>query len=254
MARKANITSEEIHMACWELMELNQYPNIPRLAEYFSNKDGRKCSNTTFMKAISEWEDLYREHQENQFASLSEVLAPTFKSFNRKLMEQLGQLLDEKTVDAESKQKLKVDAVEGGYLSLSQALSSLQEKFETLSKSYAKSQIELSELKAKLSYSEERRQDLKNQNQVLFHQLKKEKEENNLLAANLSQKEVDLAKLDNELASLKADNRRTFELEQKQATLQKEDSDAKWQNLNDRLDSMTATLLSFQNKDREIDE
>ena len=61
MARKANIAREEIHQACWELIEKNSFPNIPRLTEYFLQKDGRRCSNTTFLNAITDWEETYKD-------------------------------------------------------------------------------------------------------------------------------------------------------------------------------------------------
>lgn len=250
MARKANIAREEIHQACWELLEKNSFPNIPRLTEYFLKKDGRRCSNTTFMNAIAEWEVTYKEHQDHHIKELDGVLLPVFKRFSRDITQNIGLLLDEKVSHLEQQQTLKQNAVKGGYLSLSSSLVDLQKSYDTLLDEHENTKKQMLELKQRQTFSQQRYQEILTQNQVLSSQIKQRTSENTELRINLSQKEVDLAKLDNQIAQLKKENA-TFMEQLKNKQSQQALVDAKkWQMMSEKLDTMTNSLKTMEHKDR----
>lgn len=250
MARKANIAREEIHQACWLLLEQNSFPNIPRLAEHFLQQDGRRCSNTTLMNAIAEWEDTYKEYQQHQLKELNDVLGPVFKRFSREVTQQLGQLLDEKTTEIEQHQLRKQEATQSGYLSLSSALIELQTAHDTLTIECQKRTEEAENLKQKWGFSEQRYQEVMAQNAVLTSQIQQEQKDNSELRLNLAQKEVDLAKQDNQLALLKEENARlATELFDRQNT-QRVDEDKKWQEMSKKLEEITHSVKTLQRKDR----
>jgi hypothetical protein len=250
MARKANIAREEIHQACWELIEKNTFPNIPRLTEHFALKDGRRCSNTTFMNAIAGWEDAYKEHQQHQLQELSDILLPIFKRFSRDVTQNLGQLLDEKSTDLEQHQIRKQEATEGGFLSLSSALIELQETHDALTIEHKKKCSHSEDLQKKLAFSDQRYQDVLSHNHVLNSQLKQEQNSNTELRINLSQKEVDLAKQDNQLTLLKQENTKLVaELKNKQIKHVKGEAE-RWLEITKKLDTLTSSIETINHKDR----
>ncbi|MBJ7538238.1 hypothetical protein [Marinomonas transparens] len=249
MARKANIAREEIHQACWELLEKNSFPNIPRLAEYFLQKDGRRCSNTTLMNAIAEWEKAYKEHQQHQLKELNGILLPVFKRFSRDVTQSLGLLLDEKVTDLEQRQSLKQAATEGGYLSLSSSLMDLQKNHDALLEEYEVAKRKAVELKQQLTFSQQRYQEVLSQNQVLSSQNKQKQAESTELRINLSQKEVDLAKLDNQLTLLKEENVKLAAQLKDKSSQQVSSDTKKWQQMNERLDSMANALKTIERKE-----
>lgn len=250
MARKANIAREEIHQACWELLEKNSFPNIPRLTEYFLQKDGRRCSNTTFMNAIAEWEATYKEHQEHHLKELDGVLLPVFKRFSRDITQNLGLLLDEKVTHLEQQQTLKQNAVKGGYLSLSSSLMDLQKSYDTLLDEHENTKKQMLELKQRQTFSQQRYQEILTQNQVLSSQIKQKTSENTELRINLSQKEVDLAKLDNQIAQLKKENVKFMDQLKDKQNQQALIDTRKWQMMSEKLDTMTNSLKTMGYKDR----
>ncbi|ETI58042.1 hypothetical protein [Marinomonas profundimaris] len=250
MARKANISREEIHLACWELIEKNLFPNIPRLTEHFFTKDGRRCSNTTFMKAISEWEEAYKEHQQNQLHEIDNILLPVFKRFAREAAQNLGQLLDEKATDVEQHHKHKQDATEGGYLSLSSALIELQDAHEKINAEHQTLLSHAQALQQKLDISEQRYLDVLSQNQVLNSQLKEEQKSSTELRMNLSQKEVDLAKQDNQLEFLKHENEKLLKQHSNTMSNHAKDDTKKWQDMTKKLDALATSIQTIHNKDR----
>lgn len=251
MARKANISKEEIHQACWELLENNTFPNIPRIAAYFINKDGRKCSNTTLLNAISEWEESYKEHQQHQLKQLDDVMAPVFQRFSREVTQSLGKLLDEISLDLEQDFQRKDQAIDGRYLSLSESLISAQQELEASQQALSQRQEEHLSLQHKAELLAQRNADLSASNNVLSAQLLELQTQNQELSINLAQKEVDLAKLDNRLASsLEQQERlqqkiRQIELENRQ--LQED----KWQQINQQLTSMADSLNTLSSKHRD---
>lgn len=252
MARKANIAREEIHQACWELLEKDQFPNIPRIADYFSEKDGRKCSNTTLMNAIAEWEELYKENQQHKLKELDEGLQPVFHRFSRDVTQALGQLLDEKILETESQYALKKAATEGQYQSLSSSLCELQEAFDTLSEEHSRVSLNNAQLKQALDQAKQRYDDVYSHNQVIASKLHKEQIEKDELRINLSQHEVDLAKLDHFTVQLNDENK---QLKAKLAALEGEQKDQEkqqWQQLNEKLQEMTLCVQQIQSNDREI--
>jgi chromosome segregation ATPase len=250
MARKANIAREEIHQACWELIEKNNFPNIPRLTEYFLQKDGRRCSNTTFLNAITDWEEAYKEQQQHELSELNDVLLPVFKRFSREVTQNLGKLLDEKSSEIEQHQILKQEATQSGYLSLSSALIELQAAHDSLTSEHKKVSDEAETFKQKLAFSEQRYQEVIAQNAVLTNQIKQEQKEITELRINLSQKEVDLAKQDNQLTKLVEENAKlTATLDEAQHNKTKEDA-KKWQEMTKKLDALTSSVKTMQRKDR----
>ncbi|NVK74918.1 MAG: hypothetical protein HWE24_15720 [Oceanospirillaceae bacterium] len=250
MARKANIAREEIHQACWELIEKNSFPNIPRLTDYFLKKDGRRCSNTTFLNAITEWEEIYKEQQQHELSELNDVLLPAFKHFSREVTQSLGKLLDEKASDIEQHQHRKQESTEGGYLSLSTVLIDLQAEHEKLQLEHQKVCREVEMLKDKSAFNEQRYEEVLSQNAVLTSQLKQEQKANSELTINLAQKEVDLAKQDNQLTRLKDENRQlAYEQELHQQNATKAEVE-KWDEMSKKLDALASSMKTMQRKDR----
>lgn len=178
MARKANISKEEIIEACWNLIQENTFPNIPRLSEYFRQLDGRGCSNTTLLNGITEWEEAYREHQESEVKDISESFAPTFKRFERDVIQTLSVLLDEKVHGHEARLQMRNDALEGKYLSLSEC--------------YIQSESENDSLKQNIAELQKANLALLSENDLL-----KERNENNLTRVRVLESER--AQLINEL-------------------------------------------------------
>jgi predicted nuclease with TOPRIM domain len=248
VARKANIAREEIHQACWELLETNSFPNIPRLTEYFLQKDGRRCSNTTFMNAIAEWEGAYKEHQEHHLKELDDVLLPVFKRFSRDITQNLGLLLDEKVSYIEQQKTLKQNAVKGGYLSLSSSLVDLQKNYDILFDEHENLKKQSFEFKQRQSFSQQKYQEILSQNQTLSSQVQQKLSENAELRISLSQKKADLDKLDNHIGLLKEENAKLMDqLKEKQNQQILSDS-KKWQVISERLDAMTNSLKSMEHK------
>jgi len=211
MARKANIAREEIIMACWSLLEQNFFPNIPRLTDYFLKQDGRKCSNTTFLKAITEWEELYKERQDASFDDLAHVFMPSFKKFERDITRDLQSLLEE-TLHLEDKaHALKRDATVGQYLSLSSLAEQQEKQIETQSKQIMNLNENKQVNEQKSAYLEKRYQEtlstLKSQ-QFKTDELEVQLRELNL---NLAQKELDQAKLELKLELVDEERLRLLE-------------------------------------------
>lgn len=204
MARKANISNEEIHQACWTLLEKNVFPNIPRVANYFLEIDGRKCSNTTFLNAISEWEEEYKLKQQHEIAELTGLLAPSLERFNRDVTKVIGTLLDEKRSDLESAQQLKEQATHGSQLSLASALCDLQDQYDELLERHNATKLDLQEVKQDALNLQKHHADVLNHNRVLVRQL--EEAQNHISTLNLAkgQYQVDLAKQDHHIQALTA--------------------------------------------------
>ena len=250
MARKANIAREEIDQACWDLIENNRFPNIPRLTEYFLQKDGRRCSNTTFMNAIAEWEESYKEHQQHQLKELDSVLLPLFKRFSRDVTQHLGQLLDEKSTEIEQHQQRKLDATEGGYLALSGVLIDLQTAHDQLTKTHKRASNDLEQLQIKLLNKEQQYQDILTQNNVLTSQLKQEQKISAELQINLAQQQVNLAKQDNQIALLMKENGKlNAELDSIKTNSALSDQ-KRWHEMTEKLEALTTSVKSIQHKDR----
>lgn len=253
MARKANIAKEEIYQACWELIEAKQFPNIPRLTEHFLQKDGRRCSNTTFMNAIAEWEEHFKDQQQHELKELDGVLLPIFHRFSREVTQNLGQLLDEKTLEIEEAHQQKQHATNGSYLSLSSALVELQKAYDLLQGKHIKTNAHNVYLEQSLALeqqrgemNEQKYQDSLSHSKVLSRQLKEEQNRNTELRINLSQKEVDLAKQDNKIAFLQEELATI-----KSAQEQKTRNDAStWQAMHKTLEQLAASLQDTQHKDR----
>ncbi|MGR0279765.1 hypothetical protein ACUM5Y_12070 [Marinomonas dokdonensis] len=248
MARKANISKEEIHLACWALLEKNTFPNIPRIAEYFINKDGRKCSNTTLLNAITEWEEIYKEHQQHQLKQLDDVMSPVFQRFNRDVTQSLGKLLDEITFDLEQGLDRKDKAVNGGYLSLSKTLIQCQEELDHSEDKLNQLAQENQSLQEKVETLTQRNQDLAATNNVLTAQISQLQEQHKELVINLAQKDVDLAKIDNELAARNKEYenalRKQQQLEEDNRKLEQEN----WQKIRQQLDSMNNSINTLSAK------
>ncbi|MCZ2720430.1 hypothetical protein O1D97_01905 [Marinomonas sp. 15G1-11] len=182
------------------------FPNIPRVADYFLKLDGRKCSNTTLLNSISEWEELYQEHQKIKFHALDEVLAPVFKKLEREISQVLQAQLDEKVGELEYDEKLRSDAINGQYLSLSHSLTSQDDALEKALEKSTNLEKQLHDLSNNLSYMKQRYEDtlstlsIANENLSLCeHQLKESQ-------LNLVQKEMDLVKLESKQSSLQQEN------------------------------------------------
>jgi len=208
MARKANISREEIHQACWNLLEQNYFPNIPRIAEYFLTLDGRKCSNTTLLNSISEWEVIYKEQQQVKFADLGEVVKPVFKKLEREFIQVLQSQLDDKVGEFEHAEKLKADSTNGRYLSLSAALSEQeQELTDSQDKAHTMEQ-EWTSVSNKLDYMKQRYEDtlstLHVTNENMLH-LEGQLKESQL---NLVQKEIDIVKAESACQAIENENKR----------------------------------------------
>ncbi|KJZ12421.1 hypothetical protein TW85_14965 [Marinomonas sp. S3726] len=196
MARKANISREEIILACWSLLEQNYFPNIPRLTEYFLKKDGRKCSNTTFLKAITDWEELYKEQQEASFKDLSSVFMPSFKKFERDISRDLESLLEERLHQEKNEQSLKKDATHGQYLSLSELARNQAEDIEKQQDEIQQLQVQSVSDRKKIEYFEQRYQETLTTLKVAQTQSEHDKSQIKEATLNLSQKELDHSKLE----------------------------------------------------------
>lgn len=202
MARKANIAKEEIIEACWKLIENNTFPNIPRLSHYFKELDGRGCSNTTLLNAINEWEEAYREYQESEVKDIAEHLTPSFKRFERDVVQSLSVLLDEKVHAYEAQMTLRKEALEGREDSLSQAFMASEAQLE-------QALAELDALKANEHTLQAQQQQLAER---LEHALTRSRVLENELAdstrllqeadTKVSQAQVDLAKQDQTITML----------------------------------------------------
>ncbi len=196
MARKANIAKEEIIEACWHLISENTFPNIPRLSEYFKNLDGRGCSNTTLLNAISEWEEAYREQSASELSDLAESIEPCIDRFNRDLIKAVSVVLDEKIRAHEESLSLRKASLEGRSDALSEALSESQIELEQRT-------IENHQLKEALEEQQKTNQQLTTQNEgvlsrtrVLESDLAAMKRQLEEADAALHQAQVDLAKQD----------------------------------------------------------
>lgn len=211
MARKANIAREEIIAACWSLLEQNYFPNIPRLTEFFLKQDGRKCSNTTFLKAITEWEELYKERQETSFKELFDVFTPSFKKFERDIGQQLQSLLEERLHHEDNIQSLKRDAAIGQYLSLSQLVEKQSAQLEEQDILITTLSQNKQESDNKISYLEQRYADTLSTLQVQKSKAEEEAVSAKELTINLAQKEIDLTKLELQLSLLNEDRERLLE-------------------------------------------
>ncbi|REG85716.1 hypothetical protein [Marinomonas pollencensis] len=251
MARKANIAREEIHQACWDLLEQNHFPNIPRIAEYFLNKDGRHASNTTLLNAISEWEETYKEYQQHQLKELSDALQPAFNHFSREITQTLGTLLDEKQVDLEQQQALKENATHQGYLSLSNELCETQNALESVTEEKQQLEMKLQSLITKQQALEQRNEDLVAQNKVIEAQSKQAQKERDELTLNLSQKSVDLAKLDNKITSLVEENTQLKEQLKKQSAESERQDRNQLEKLTRQMEEFALSIAQIQLKDRD---
>ena len=250
MARKANIAREEIHQACWDLLEQNHFPNIPRIADYFLKKDGRHASNTTLLNAISEWEELYKEYQQHQLKELNDALLPAFNHFSREITQTLGTLLDEKQVDLENQQALKESATHQGYLSLSAALCEAQESLTLINAEKQQLENNYKMLTEKHQMTVQHNEDMAAHNKVIDNQLKQTQKERDELQLNLSQKAVDLAKLDNKVASLEEQNAALNAQLQEVKDQQKSSQESHLDKLHQQMEELAQSVARIQIKDR----
>lgn len=203
MARKANIAKEEIIQACWDLIEQNIFPNIPRLSDYFKNLDGRGCSNTTLLNAISEWEESYKEHQENELKEVTEHFAPTFKRFERDIIQSLSIILDEQITAHEEKLSLRQSSIEGRERSLSESFINSQQELETTLEQKQIFETRCNELQQSQKALEDRLEHSLTRNRVLESEIEQWKLAQREADTKLHQAQVDLAKQDNEISQLK---------------------------------------------------
>lgn len=202
MARKANIAKEEIIEACWRLIETNTFPNIPRLSEYFKELDGRGCSNTTLLNAINEWEEDYREHQQSELKDITDQLAPTFKRFERDVIQHLSVMLDQKIELHEHQASLKKDALDGRENSLAEAyIRSEQQLEETQERLNTVQQTEQT-LVAQNQQLAQRYDDTLSRSRVLESELEASKRQLREADSKLNQAQVDLAKQDQKIQML----------------------------------------------------
>ncbi|ADZ91482.1 hypothetical protein [Marinomonas mediterranea] len=221
MARKANISREEIIEACWRLLEQNRFPNIPRLAAHFLELDGRKCSNTTLLNGVSEWEELYQEYKKNELSELDALLDPALKRFSRDVTQTLALLLDEKSADIEEHFSLKQGSLSGQYLSLSNVVADQEAQIDQLREDNVTLNAENRLIQQELSQVSERLDNQLSQTRVQQSQISEQEAELKELNLNLAQREVDLAKQDAELRSLREENKRlSSELESQRALAQ----------------------------------
>lgn len=202
MARKANISKEEIIEACWNLIEQNTFPNIPRLSDYFKKLDGRGCSNTTLLNAISEWEEAYREHTTSELSDLSESIEPCIQRFQRDLIKSVSVVLDEKVRAHEDALALRKGALEGRSDSLHEAFTESQIQLEQQTQKSA-------ELEKETARLQQENEHLKNQNdgmisraRVLESEIEQLKQKLQEADTRSHQAQVDLAKQDNKLSLL----------------------------------------------------
>lgn len=202
MARKANIAKEEIIEACWKLIESNTFPNIPRLSQYFKELDGRGCSNTTLLNAISDWEEAYREYQESEVKDIAEHLTPSFKRFERDVVQSLSVLLDEKVHAFEAQMSLRKDALEGRGDSLSEALIESESQLEQTLQQLSERKQSEQQLQASHDQLSERLDHTLARNRVLENELADASRKLHEADTKLSQAQVDLAKQDQTIAML----------------------------------------------------
>lgn len=202
MARKANIAKEEIIEACWKLIENNTFPNIPRLSEFFKELDGRGCSNTTLLNGISEWEEAYREYQESEVKDIAEHLTPSFKRFERDVVQSLSILLDEKVHAYEEQMSLRKEALEGRKDSLSAALIESETQLEQTQQELANSQQLVQQLQLNNEQLSERLDHALARTRVLENTLTDNTRKLHEADTKLSQAQVDLAKQDQTIAML----------------------------------------------------
>lgn len=202
MARKANISKEEIIEACWQLIEQNTFPNIPRLSAYFLQLDGRACSNTTLLNAINDWEELYREQQESELSDLKENLEPSFKRFERDVVQALSLVLGEKIQAHEDALTLRQAAIEGRSDSLSEAFVESTEQVSQLTTELAERVDEVDQLQQQNQLLSERYEQTLSRSRVLESELEKHQRELKERDAQLSQAQVDLAKQDKQIEML----------------------------------------------------
>lgn len=202
MARKANIAKEEIIEACWQLIEHNTFPNIPRLSQHFLQLDGRACSNTTLLNAINEWEERYREHQESELSDLNESLAPSFKRFERDVVNAMSVLLDEKVNAHENALALRQSALEGRSDSLHEQYIACQEDLEKLSVNNEQLARENEQLTQRNEQLQERYDHAMARTRVLTSELEQGQRQLREATSQLNQAQVDLAKQDTQIAML----------------------------------------------------
>jgi chromosome segregation ATPase len=251
MARKANIAREEIHQACWDLLEQNHFPNIPRIADYFLKKDGRHASNTTLLNAITEWEESYKEYQQHQLKELNDALQPAFNHFSREITQTLGTLLDEKQVDFENQQALKESATHQGFLSLSSVLCETQDSLAKVTEEKQQLENAHQALIEKHQMILERYDDIVSHNKVIDSQLKQTQKERDELQLNLSQKAVDLAKLDNKVSGLEEENAQLKEQLHALKNQHQSIQDGHLEKLNKQMEELTQSVARIQIKDRD---
>ncbi|RBO82907.1 hypothetical protein [Marinomonas aquiplantarum] len=250
MARKANISRSEILQACWTLIDKQQYPNIPRVAQYFLDKDGRQCSNTTLLNAINQWQKDYQEHQEQIELNLDERLAAPIKQFIRETTKQLNQLVEEKAFDVEAERKLKQSAIDSDYLSLSASLATLEEAHQELKEVHHSHQIQTASLTQEKQYLEKRLNEVASHNQLLKKQLEEAHKANETLRLNLAQRELDLAKQDVQISSLERAHAEQH-LQQQNEQQKLEQANRQWQEIHSQLESLNASVNQLQDKDKD---
>lgn len=202
MARKANIAKEEIIEACWKLIENNTFPNIPRLSQFFKDLDGRGCSNTTLLNAINEWEEAYREYQESEVKDVAEHLSPSFKRFERDIVQSLSVLLDEKVHAFEAQMSLRKEALEGRNDSLSTAYIESEAQLEKVLLELDTAKANETVLQAQQQQLSERLEHTLVRNRVLENELADSARKLQEADTQLSQAQVDLAKQDQTIVML----------------------------------------------------
>lgn len=206
MARKANISREEIIEACWVLLDQHRYPNIPRVAEYFEALDGRRGSNTTLQNAISEWEEAYREHQQNELKEYADYLQPAIDRFKRDTLQVMMTVVDEHLAQTSQQQSLKTQAIEGRYDSLTEALLAAESENTELKTKLAQLENQLSEVGAQNHTLTEKLQYTASRNQLLERELGESQQSHKELLHSYHQQQVELAKQDIQLQQLRQNN------------------------------------------------
>ncbi|AEF54749.1 hypothetical protein [Marinomonas posidonica] len=250
MARKANISRQEILQACWTLIDKHQYPNIPRVAQYFLDKDGRQCSNTTLLNAINQWQLDYDAHEKQIESNLNDRLATPINQFMREAAKQINQLIEEKAFDMEAGHKQKQSAIDSEYLSLSESLTTLEETHQELKEEHHSHQILTNRLSQENQYLEKRLNDVMSYNQQLKTQLEEALLANETLRLNLAQRELDLAKQDAHIQSLKQTHADELSRQQKEKQFT-DQTNQQWQEIRDQLRSLNSSVNSLQDKDND---
>lgn len=245
MARKANISKEEIIEACWKLIEQNVFPNIPRLSGYFRELDGRGCSNTTLLNGITEWEEAYREHQESELADLNDTLTTSFKRFQRDATQALSILLDEKIQAHEAQLQLRKQALEGRNDSLSHAYIDADQRAQEASEAYQLSHTAHQTLQLEHNNLQQRYDDVLAHHRVLEAELAESDKKRHEAEVKLNQAQVDLAKQDQTINMLND----ALKSAQQQLSAEKTRSDAQYeQMLSSTLDELKNLTQSLQSK------